>query len=64
MSDDVLWTALALVLMIEGLMPAINPAGWRRLFEQLLRLDDQQVRMAGLFSMVLGLLLLWLMQGA
>jgi len=64
MSDDVLWTALALVLVIEGLMPAINPAGWRRLFEQLLRLDDQQVRMAGLFSMVLGLLLLWLMQGA
>ncbi len=64
MSDDVLWAALALVLVIEGLMPAINPAGWRRMFEQLLRLDDQQVRTAGLVSMVLGLVLLWLMQGA
>lgn len=58
--SDAIWIALALVLVIEGLMPAINPGGWRRLFEQILRLDDQQIRKIGLASMVVGLLLLWL----
>ncbi len=62
MSDDVLWAAFALVLVVEGLMPAINPAGWRRMFERMLQLDDQQVRLAGLSSMVLGLILLWITQ--
>ncbi len=58
--SDAIWIALALVLVIEGLMPAVNPGAWRRLFEQLLRLDDQQIRKIGLASMVVGLLLLWL----
>ncbi len=62
MSDDVLWAAFALVLVVEGLMPAINPGGWRRMFERMLQLDDQQVRLAGLSSMVLGLILLWITQ--
>ncbi len=62
MSEDVLWAALALVLVFEGLMPALNPGGWRRIFERILQLDDQKVRMAGLFSMVLGLILLWVSQ--
>jgi uncharacterized protein YjeT (DUF2065 family) len=41
------------------LMPAINPAGWRRMFAQILQLTDQQIRWIGLTSMVLGLLALW-----
>jgi uncharacterized protein YjeT (DUF2065 family) len=57
--SDAIWIALALLLVLEGLMPAINPAGWRRMFEQLLRLNDQQIRTAGLISMVIGLVLLW-----
>jgi uncharacterized protein len=60
--SDAIWIALALLLVLEGLMPAINPAGWRRMFEQLLRLNDQQVRTIGLISMVAGLILLWLIQ--
>ncbi|RTL27555.1 MAG: DUF2065 family protein [Burkholderiales bacterium] len=60
--SDAIWIALALLLVLEGLMPAINPAGWRRMFEQLLRLSDQQVRTIGLISMVIGLILLWLLQ--
>jgi uncharacterized protein YjeT (DUF2065 family) len=60
--SDVLWTALALVLVFEGLMPAINPGGWRRMFEQLMRFDDEQIRRFGLGSMVVGLLLLWVIQ--
>lgn len=61
-SPDALWLAFGLVLVIEGLLPAINPAGWRRLFEQLLQLSDDQIRRAGLISMVIGLLLLWFSQ--
>lgn len=57
-----MWMALALVLVLEGLMPAINPGGWRRMFEQLLQLDDQKIRMIGLISMTAGLVLLWLIE--
>ena len=62
--SDAMWLSLALLLVIEGLMPAINPGGWRRMFEQILRLQDHQIRAVGLVSMVAGLLLLWLGQGA
>lgn len=62
--SDAMWLSLALLLVIEGLMPAINPGGWRRMFEQILRLQDHQIRAVGLVSMVAGLLLLWLVQGA
>ena len=59
---DAFWIALALLLVQEGLMPAIHPQGWRRMFTQLLQLDDQQIRKVGLLSMVLGLVLLWGLQ--
>ncbi len=59
--SDALWMALALLLVFEGLMPAINPGGWRRMFEQILQLTDQQIRTAGLASMVIGLFVLWLL---
>ena len=60
--SDALWIALALLLVLEGAMPAINPGGWRRMFEQILRLQDHQIRTVGLVSMVAGLLLLWVIQ--
>ena len=50
--------AVALMLVIEGLLPCINPQGWRRMFEQALRLSDGQIRFFGMAS-VLGGLLLW-----
>ena len=59
--SDALWLALALVLILEGLLPAIHPGGWRQLFSQLLQLSDEQIRRMGLISMVCGLLGLWLM---
>jgi len=56
-----LWAALALVLVIEGLMPLISPARWREVFSRILALSDGQIRFMGLASIVLGLLgLLWL----
>lgn len=55
------WAALALVLVIEGLFPLISPQGWRRMFAQLLRLEDGQIRFFGLCSIGIGLLCLFLL---
>lgn len=60
--SDAIWIALALLLVLEGLMPAINPDAWRRMFEQIMQLNDQQIRTVGLVSMVLGLIMLWVLQ--
>jgi uncharacterized protein YjeT (DUF2065 family) len=59
--SDTLWLALALVLVIEGLFPFMSPAGWRRMFAQLLQLSDGQIRTFALASISAGLLLIWLL---
>ncbi|MDO8346118.1 MAG: DUF2065 domain-containing protein [Cellvibrio sp.] len=59
MTSDTLWAALALVLVIEGLMPFLSPDGWKRTFAQIIQLSDGQVRFFALCSIVLGLFLLW-----
>jgi uncharacterized protein YjeT (DUF2065 family) len=61
--SDSLWLALALVLVLEGLYPFASPSGWRRLFNQILQLNDGQLRFFGLCSILLGLLWIgWLMR--
>jgi uncharacterized protein len=55
---DVFFTALALVLIIEGLLPFFSPRGWRGVFEQVLKMSDGQIRFYGLASMLIGLMLL------
>ncbi|WP_341904559.1 DUF2065 domain-containing protein [Polaromonas sp. YR568] len=59
MSADTLWLALALVLVIEGLLPFASPTGWRRMFEQILSLSDGQIRFFGLSSILAGVLVLF-----
>jgi uncharacterized protein YjeT (DUF2065 family) len=51
-----IWLALAIVLVIEGLLPFLSPTSWRKAFEQALKLSDGQIRFFGLCSVVLGLL--------
>ena len=60
MNNKVIWMAAAFMLMFEGLMPLIAPHLWRRMFEQLLQLPEQGIRIAGGISVVIGLLLYWL----
>jgi uncharacterized protein YjeT (DUF2065 family) len=56
-----LLTALALVLVIEGLMPLISPQRWRDVFKRVLEMNDGQIRFIGLASIAVGLAgLLWL----
>ena len=59
--SEVLWTAVALVFVLEGLLPFLSPGTWRRVFEQALRLTDGQLRFLGLASLLSGLVLLWLL---
>ncbi|MGV3573369.1 MAG: DUF2065 domain-containing protein [Ramlibacter sp.] len=60
MDSDVLWAALGLMLVLEGLFPFLSPAGWRATFQKLLQLRDGQLRFFGLVAMVLGLGTLYL----
>jgi uncharacterized protein YjeT (DUF2065 family) len=57
------WTdflsAIALVMVIEGLLPFANPRGSRRAMITLAQLPDDKLRLAGLVSMVVGAALLW-----
>ena len=55
---DWLLGALALMLVLEGLLPFFSPRAWRQVFERATRLSDGQIRFIGLTSMVIGVLLL------
>lgn len=57
MGHDLL-TAIALVLVIEGLMPGIAPAAWQRYLSEIARMNPRTIRVAGIISMVAGALLL------
>jgi hypothetical protein len=54
-----LWVATALMLVIEGLMPFVNPSVFRRALYQMAEMSDQQLRMIGLFSMLAGVAFLY-----
>ncbi len=56
--SDILFGAVALMLVFEGLLPFISPGTWRAVFERATKMSDGQIRFFGLSSMVIGLLLL------
>jgi uncharacterized protein len=55
---EALLGALALMLIVEGLLPFISPRLWREVFERATRMNDGQIRFIGLMSLAAGLLLL------
>ena len=57
---NTLMTAVALMLVIEGLLPFLLPTVWRDVFRRLTEMSDGQIRFVGLSSMLAGLLLLFL----
>jgi hypothetical protein len=59
-----LWAAFALYLVLEGLMPFLNPGGMKRTLLQLAQLEERTLRVAGLVSMIAGALLLYFVRGA
>ncbi len=50
---------LAMMLVIEGMMPFLLPELWRETFRKLVSLTDGQLRFVGLAAMVSGLLMLY-----
>lgn len=58
MTGETLVTALALLLIAEGLLPLLAPRAWKEAFTRLLQLQDGQLRFFGLMAVGLGALLL------
>jgi uncharacterized protein YjeT (DUF2065 family) len=52
--------AFALYLILEGVLPFLNPTAAQRLMMKLAQADPKQLRWGGLISMVVGLALLWM----
>jgi uncharacterized protein YjeT (DUF2065 family) len=59
-----LWIALALVLILEGLLPFVAPRLWRETFNRLIALTDGQLRFIGLIAIGFGLISLVVLQHA
>jgi len=55
-------TAVALLLVIEGMLPFIRPSRYKQLVAQIVRLSDSQLRVFGLTAMIVGLLLLFIVR--
>ena len=50
--------ALALMLILEGVLPFLAPNLWRDTFRRITQMSDGQIRFVGLSSMIVGLLIL------
>ena len=55
--------ALALMLILEGVLPFLAPNLWRDTFRRITQMSDGQIRFVGLSSMLAGLLLLLWVRG-
>ncbi len=58
------WVAIALLLIVEGILPFVAPRFWRDTFRRMIELSDGQLRFIGLASIVTGLAVLIVLQHA
>ena len=59
---DTLIMALALALIIEGLIPALFPNKWRNYVLKLAQESTSSIRNIGVGLIILGAFILWLLQ--
>ncbi|MFN3234589.1 MAG: DUF2065 domain-containing protein [Gammaproteobacteria bacterium] len=57
---DILFSAIALVLVIEGMLPFLSPIAWRNLVLRLSRQTDKSIRISGLVCMLVGVVILYI----
>ncbi|MEM7401040.1 MAG: DUF2065 domain-containing protein [Pseudomonadota bacterium] len=57
-----LLVAIALVLVIEGVIPFLAPEKFRRALAQLVQMPDQVLRVIGLASMTVGIIVLYVLR--
>ena len=62
MSLTDLLAALGLFLVLEGIAPFLNPQGVKRAFARLVAVRDRELRIAGLGSMLVGVIILFLVR--
>jgi uncharacterized protein YjeT (DUF2065 family) len=57
---QVLPVAVALVFIVEGMLPFISPNRWRAMLTMAEQMDDRVIRNVGLGSMLFGIVILYL----
>ncbi len=58
-----LWAAIALMLIIEGIVPFINPGAFYRMLKVVSEMDSKNIRILGAVWMGCGLLVLYWVRG-
>ena len=56
-------TALALILVVEGVLYSLFPNAMKRMLEHVATVSPQSLRIGGLFFAVLGVLIVWMLRG-
>jgi uncharacterized protein len=57
-----LLAALGLFFVLEGIAPFVNPQGVKRALARLIEVRDRELRIAGLGSMLVGVVILYLVR--
>ena len=58
-----LFSALALVMIIEGIIPFISPQGYKKSMQQMLAMPESKLRVVGFSLMLVGAILLFFIRG-
>lgn len=58
--DNIFWLALALALIIEGVVPALFPNKWKAYVEKLAQEPTSKIRATGVMIMCIGGIICWL----
>ena len=57
-----LFTALALVLVIEGVLYALFPSKMRDLISKMMEVEDTSLRASGIFAALVGVACVWVIR--
>jgi uncharacterized protein YjeT (DUF2065 family) len=57
---EIILTAFSLVLVIEGILPFINPASYKKTLLEVVKMPESNLRIMGLMSMIAGVIMLYL----
>ena len=60
--NDVWIISIGLAFIVEGMIPFLFPAQWRRAVESIAKFTDGQIRTVGLFALLCGLAVIWVAQ--
>ncbi len=63
MDVDILITALALAIAIEGIAYALFPDGMKKMMAQVMTMPSANMRAAGIAAAVAGVFVIWLVRG-